>query len=483
MDLTAGVPSSFINNLFVHNGPIDLGYECYTMRSLIGAGGLGVVVKAARRTGELVALKFLYSPMGRSGGESFERFKQEVKMTKLVGDVSDACVRVHECGEYASPALGAVPFFCMEYVPGLSLEDFLLLKESPFTPQEIYVVARHIASALADIHDRGIVHRDMKPSNILFHESRRVLKVTDFGISRDSAAPADVTMAGEDGRPVILGTINYLSRYYFDTTSVPPEDMAENNDGRWIRRSTGEFVNRDSEGNGFCGYKGRCLDLSVLASVLLFELTTGVNPYAGITFPAILTELMSASRLDLRSFFASHPERLHPLIRKKTGFLSHLDRIIRRGSTAKRSQSYHSADQIMADLDRALKSCWGSVPSPAQSDQIMASLLGKALVDEYEQVLLRVEQTVRDHTFGDDRKDTTRLAILYKIKRSDRLMACVDLLLARTRRLTEAPQTAPRECSVILDTWNKLERYGLSRECRAAATTLRAAAALRERAL
>lgn len=463
--MTAGVPAEFISSLFVKNGRVDLGYEEYVMKSLLGAGGLGVVIKAVKRIGEPVALKFLYSPSRVYRGESYERFKQEIKMTKLVGEISNACVRVFECGEHTVAATGAVvPFFAMEYVPGLSLEDLILIKETPFTPQEIYVICRQIAMALADIHDRGIVHRDIKPSNILFHESRRVLKVTDFGISRDIAAPTGVTMGMEDGRPVILGTINYLSRYYFDTIPVDAADVVTANDGTPIRRSTGERVYLDSSQNHYCAYKGRKLDLSVLASVMLFELTTGVNPYTGISFPAILTELMTAARLDIKTFFKEHPQRFHPLIHRRPTFLSSIDRIIKRGTLPKRSQTYNSAAEIIADLDLAIKRCWGSIPSEHQSDDIMAKLLGKTLVDEYENVLLRLEQAVRDDTITADRKHATRLGLLYKIKRTDRLMACIDLLHAKTGRLAASPAPNVRECHFFAELWERLERFGLEPE-------------------
>jgi serine/threonine protein kinase len=467
MDSSSGVPADFISSLFVKNGRIDLGYETYTMKSLLGSGGLGVVIKAAKHTGETVALKFLYTPMSGNRGESYERFKQEIKMTKLVGDISDACVRVYECGEYAVEATDAVvPFFAMEYVPGLSLEDLLIIKESPFTPQEIYVICRQIAVALADIHERGIVHRDIKPSNILFHENRRLLKVTDFGISRDVATPTGVTMAMDDGRPVILGTINYLSRYYFDTMPVAAADVTTANDGSFTRISTGERVYVDSSQNYYSAYKGRKLDLSVLASVMLFELTTGVNPFTGITFPAILTELMTAARLDIKEFYKEHPERFHPLIHRRPTFLSSIDRIIKRGTLPKRAQTYNSAAEIITDLDEAIRRCLGHVPNARQSDEIMANLLGKTLVDEYENVLLRLEHAIRDDSVTADRKHATRLGLLYKIKRTDRLMACIDLLHAKTGRLAASVSPNIKECHFYAALWERLERFGLEPEYR-----------------
>jgi serine/threonine protein kinase len=477
-----GVPAEFINAVFQEDAVIDLGFERYVLKSLIGSGGLGVVVKAAKRSGELVALKFLYNQQKDTAADSYERFKQEVKATKRVGDISDACVKVYECGEYSLPALGwHVPFFAMEYVPGLSLEDFILIKETPFTPLEIYVVARQIAAALEEIHSKGIVHRDIKPPNILFHESRKILKVTDFGISRDTAARTDVTMPMADGRPVILGTLNYLSRYYFDSVPVPREQVREKDAGRFVREPGGEPVFLDNDGGFYCAYKGNRLDLSVLASVILFELTTCVNPYTGCTFPAILTDIMSGTRLDLRGFYHAHPQRFHPQIHERPSFLAHLDAIIRKGSVPDRYQSYATAAEVIADLDKAIKSSWGSVPDARQADEIMAILLGKTLVDEYEHVMRRMERAIRGDTFADDRDNITRMALLYKLKKTDRLMACLHLLHGRTTRLLKDPQPTRKETVFFHSLWERLERLGVEAEYRENSRRLKAVLATMER--
>lgn len=457
-----GVPAEFINAVFRSNTHIDLGFERYSLVSLLGSGGLGVVVKARKSSGELVALKFLYNQDENLDSETFERFKQEIKATKMVGDISDACVRVYECGiNDAVPGYRPVPFFAMEYVPGLSLEDFILIKETPFTPREIYVIMRQIAAALEDIHDKGIVHRDIKPSNILFHESRRVLKVTDFGISRDQAARTDVTMPMPDGRPVILGTLNYLSRYYFDTVFVDNADVVENETGEFVRHSTGERLSVNTDGRYYCAYKGRKLDLSVLSSIILFELTTRVNPLAGATFPAILTDIMSGNKLDIKSYFRENPDRFHRQIHHRPVFLSHVERIIRKGSSYARAQCYNDARELMADLDKALTSSWGRLPDDTQMHEIMGTLLGKTLVDEYERVLRRIERAVRSNTVADDRLNAARLALLFKLKRTDRLMACIDLLHAKTAHLVKGNESRRRDGHFYLGLWERLERFGI----------------------
>ncbi len=467
MQMEQGVPAEFINTVYQREGRVSLGYERYTLKSLLGSGGLGVVIKAQKRTGDLVALKFLYHQDSHSAEEAYERFKREIVATKRVGDISDWCVRVYECGEHEVPSLHSrVPFFAMEYVPGLSLEDFILLKATPFTPREIYAIMRQIASALSDIHAKGIVHRDIKPSNMLFHESRKMLKVTDFGISRDLGTPADIGAPMADGRPVILGTLNYLSRYYFDSVPVGRDEVEQDKDGRQVHRTTGEHVFSDAEGRLFRAYKGKKLDLSVLSTVILFELTTCVNPYEGASFPTILTDIMSGARLDLRAFYRERPHRFHTQLHRRPSFLAHIDSIIRKGSNPDRRLTYASAEELITDLDRAYKSCWGGVPDENQTEQIMASLLGKTLVDEYEHVLRRLERIIRTEAFVEDRDNITRIALLYKLKKTDRLKACLDLLHARTAALVKSSEPSRVESHFLHALWERLERYGLESEYR-----------------
>jgi serine/threonine protein kinase len=457
---TMGVPASFITALFKKDAPIVLRFEQFTLESLLGSGGLGVVIKAKKTTGLRVALKFLYSQEDTTG-TILERFKNEIRATKTVGDISDSCVRVYECGEYPVPRFGRVPFFSMEYVPGLSLEDFILLRETPFTPLEIYVIARQIALALDDIHSKGIVHRDIKPSNILVHETRRIIKVTDFGISRDVTADTGMTMTAGDGGQVILGTPNYLSRYYFDTVPIDKSDVSETTPGRFVRKSTGEHVTVDDAGRFVCAYKGRKLDISVLASTILFELTTRVSPFAGSPITAILTDIMKGTRLDLLAFYKGHPDLFHEQIRRKPAFLSRLARIVRNGCVAQRSKTYASAEQLVADLDRAAKCFCGRVPGPSEKDEIMATLLGKTLVDEYEHVMRRIERAVRDGTESQDRSNISRLTLLYKLKKTDRLMACVELLHAKTVECGRRRDPQKQELLFLLELWERLERFGI----------------------
>jgi serine/threonine protein kinase len=461
-----GVPSSFINALFGGGARISLGYEEYALRSLIGSGGLGVVVKAQKRTGEYVALKFLYQAPGREHLELFERFKQEIKATKMVGDISDACVKVYECGEYKPAEGAAVPFFSMEYVPGLSLEDLIFIKETPFTPVEIYAVMRQIADAIDDIHQKGIVHRDIKPSNILFDEQRKILKVTDFGISKDLSATTQVTMHSTDGSPFILGTLHYLSRYYFETIKVPTDEVREVGLGEFYHTKSGVRVNRDSDGRYFCPYKGKKLDLSVLASTILYELVTRENPYRNSSMPSVINDIIAGRKLDVKAFAREHPGALDPQLVRRSRLLARIDRIIRKGTHPDIRRTYASAAELRRDLDRFVGNAYGRIGSKQEIKKIMINFFGTTLVNEYNKVLTRLENSLRTGHLFTDRGNVQRIVLLYKLNNNERLMQFLETLCLRAGEIIVSRSAAGKECHFLHQLFSSLERFGIQERYR-----------------
>ena len=96
-------------------------------------------------------------------------------------------------------------FLVMEYVPGLTLRD-LIRKEAPMSPAKALAVIEPVLSALAAAHDAGILHRDVKPENVLLADDGRV-KVADFGLSRAINSETQHTATGG----VLIGTVSYLS--------------------------------------------------------------------------------------------------------------------------------------------------------------------------------------------------------------------------------------------------------------------------------
>src|SRR3954454_10637138 len=207
----------------------------YSLQRELGRGGMGVVYLA--RDVQLdrdVAIKVLPSHLARTDA-SRERFVREARTA--AGLSHPHIVPIHRVGESA----GFV-YFVMSYVEGETLGE-RLRRDGPLPAADATRVLREVAWALAYAHGRGIVHRDVKPDNILLEAGTGRAVVTDFGIARgrDAASVTDPgkimgtahfmspeQAAGEtvDGRSDIygLGVVGYLAvsgRLPFEVSSIP----------------------------------------------------------------------------------------------------------------------------------------------------------------------------------------------------------------------------------------------------------------------
>jgi len=153
----------------------------YEILGLLGMGGMGRVYRAHDRTlDEVVALKLLRRELVDVPG-MLERFRQEVKLARRV--TSPHVVRTFDLGQH-----GSEHFLTMELVDGRSLAQ--LLEDGPLPLDEILRIARAMAAGIATAHATGVLHRDLKPDNVLVGKDGRIA-ITDFGIARVSAAPRD----------------------------------------------------------------------------------------------------------------------------------------------------------------------------------------------------------------------------------------------------------------------------------------------------
>ena len=170
----------------------------YSLQRELGRGGMGIVYLA--RDVQLdrdVAIKVLPSHLARSAA-SRERFLREARTA--AGLSHPHIVPIHRVGE-----AGGFVFFVMSYVEGETLGERLRTK-GPLPPADAARVLREVAWALAYAHGRGIVHRDVKPDNILLEAGTGRAMVTDFGIAhRDDVAAPDT----DPGK--IMGTANFMS--------------------------------------------------------------------------------------------------------------------------------------------------------------------------------------------------------------------------------------------------------------------------------
>ncbi len=168
----------------------------YDLLAELGRGGMGIVHKAQdRRLGRLVALKVILAG-GHAGSKERQRFQIEVEATAKLQHPN--IVQVYEVGEE-----GGRPFMAMEYCPGGSLED--QIRDQPQPPREAAQLIATLADALHQAHQAGIVHRDVKPANVLL-AANGAPKLADFGLAKSLNDEDGLTQTG-----AIMGSLGYMA--------------------------------------------------------------------------------------------------------------------------------------------------------------------------------------------------------------------------------------------------------------------------------
>lgn len=174
----------------------------YRLGDVIGTGGMSEVYRATDSLlGRDVAIKMLRPEMARDVNFR-ERFRKEAQNSGRLNHPN--IVAVYDTGEADEDGM-AIPYIVMELVHGRTLRD-LVREDGPLSPREAAQVLIPVAHALQASHDAGIIHRDVKPANIMITNTGQV-KVMDFGIARaldDSTSAMTQTSA-------VIGTAQYLS--------------------------------------------------------------------------------------------------------------------------------------------------------------------------------------------------------------------------------------------------------------------------------
>lgn len=187
----------------------------YRLGERIGSGAMGVVWQATdERLQRTVALKHVHNPPGLSAADRQIANDRVLREGRIAARLHHHCaITVHDVVEHDGD-----PWLVQEYLPSRSLAHWLG-ENGPLEPRDAATAGASVASALAVAHSAGVVHRDVKPANVLLGDDGSV-KLTDFGISR---ASGDVTLTSTG---MIAGTPAYLSpEMARGEPPAPPSDV------------------------------------------------------------------------------------------------------------------------------------------------------------------------------------------------------------------------------------------------------------------
>jgi Serine/threonine protein kinase len=290
----------------------------YQVGALIGRGGMADVHRGVdTRLGRTVAIKLL-KPQLATDPAFRTRFRQEAQAAARMAHPT--IVRVFDAGEEtvrdASGHEVQSPFIVMEHVDGRLLRD--MLADGPLESAEAVRIAEGILTALEYSHRAGVVHRDIKPGNVMITRNGQV-KVMDFGIAR-AVSEGSATVAQTTA---ILGTAGYFS---------PEQAKGETVDARTDLYSTG---------------------------VVLFEMLTGRPPFRGDTAVAVAYQHVSET--------PRKPSTVNPKVSPA------LDAVVMHALAKDRFQRYQSAAEFRLDLETAAA---GKVPAHDKRDAFAETLFG-----------------------------------------------------------------------------------------------------------
>jgi serine/threonine-protein kinase len=240
----------------------------YEIKSTLGKGGMGIVYRAHdRRLDEDVALKLLRPEVVKQDSALLERFKQELKLARRITHRN--VLRTYDFDE-----TDGVPYISMEYVEGVMLKD-LLRSKGPLPVGVGLRIAKQICQGLEAAHEQGVVHRDVKPQNMLILPDTGEVRIMDFGIARKADLEADGGITTEG---TVMGTPDYM----------PPEQA-----------------------------QGKPADLRsdiYSLGVVLFEMFTGRLPFRGETPVATVVQHIREPPPKPRSIQASIPVEIETII-------------------------------------------------------------------------------------------------------------------------------------------------------------------------
>ncbi len=262
----------------------------YEVISELGRGGMGVVYKARQiALNRVVAVKMI---MGASFASKTQRsrFFREAELVASLRHPN--IVAIHETGEHEGQ-----PFFSMDYIEGSNLKA--MIQEGSVLWMEAVRMVKAVAQAMHTAHERGVIHRDLKPQNILV-DNLREPHIVDFGLAHDINADHGLTISG-----VVIGTPHYMS----------PEQSSGT---RELTASTDIYS----------------------IGAMLYELLTSLPPFRGSALPDVLEKVRTVEPIP--------PRLINPAIPKD------LNTVCLKCLEKTPDRRYRSALELAEDLDRVL---------------------------------------------------------------------------------------------------------------------------------
>ncbi len=311
----------------------------YRITELLGEGGMGLVYRGERlQLGRPVAIKFLHSPYAKSP-KYMARFEREARaMSKLSHPY---CVSVIDFGVHDEP------YIVMDFVTGETLRE--LMDRERLAPHRAIQITRQILAGLAHAHGNGVIHRDIKPGNIMVGEATGVgdhVRIFDFGLAKlhDPGAEGDHSMA------TVIGTPAYMA---------PEQTRAEPIDAR--------------------------ADLYAVG-VLLFELLVGEKPFVGD---------------DAYAVIRMQREEPPPMLRTRAPELSEeLEEVVARALEKDREQRYQTAAEFVTALDAVPEAFMRMSSTPTESGPTRPTPRPKRAPEQHSVSAEQMARTTRRAVLG-----------------------------------------------------------------------------------
>ncbi len=296
----------------------------YEIVQRLARGGMATVYRAVdTRLTRTVAVKVMHVGLG-DDAEFARKFDREARAAARLSH--PAVVSVFDQGQAVLDGHTVRPYIVMEYVGGPTLRD-VILREAPMSPARALEVFEPVMGALAAAHDAGLVHRDVKPENVLFSE-RGQIKVADFGLAKAVSSQTSTATQG-----LLIGTVSYL----------PPELVLS---GRADARSD-----------------------VYSAGVVLFELLTGRKPHTGETPIQV-------------AYAHVHNDVPAPSAVNRSGRIpSYVDALVAGATARDADRRPHDARVLLAQVRRVRAALRDGVLDDAELTQDLSALQAPADID------------------------------------------------------------------------------------------------------